>query len=127
MKQRARGHNRFFSTLGSLVGFPRHPQKHENRAYMYTKGREERDPLKTRRIKGTAPSKKDGEDVERRRHGLHSAFRERDTFYRGAPSLRQFAAHTKLCSSIKLRKFVGVRPPRFFIIRGKSLLFVVKS
>lgn len=55
-------------------------------------------------------------------HGLHSAFRERDTFYRGAPSLRQFAAHTKLCSPRdKTAKIRAPPPPRFFLLLGRKV------
>lgn len=117
---RSMNQSRGYIIVSSRHRFPRRwppvpclPQKqHENRAYMYTKGRG-KGSLKTRRIKGTSePCAQEaartwGGDERRkgrrgRMPGLHSAFRERDTFYRGAPSLRQFAAHTKRGSSVKL-------------------------
>lgn len=148
----SRGYNRFFSTSVPSTFVPASrvpclPQKqHENRAYMYTKGRG-KGSLKTRRIKGTSePCARSGEDVRRRERGagkeregrmpgLHSAFRERDTFYRGAPSLRQFAAHTKRGSLVKLENswFVlrwekvyvkaGEEAPHFLFLFGKFFEF----
>lgn len=67
-----------------------------------------------------------GEEKEGRMPGLHSAFRERDTFYRGAPSLRQFAAHTKRGSLLKLENsWFVLRWKKACVKEGEAFLFRV--
>lgn len=65
-----------------------------------------------------------GKEREGRMPGLHSAFRERDTFYRGAPSLRQFAAHTKRGSLVKLENsWFVLRWEKVYVKAGEEALY----
>lgn len=129
-------HNRFFWTLFESQGLasPEAAKTREPRIYVYPRGGGERwkhdgskaPPSGARSGCGDPRGQRD-EDRARDMSGLHSAFRERETFYHDAPSLRQFAAHTKrgpwLNSKIRAASEQGEAPPFRSFVRSIAILW----